>query len=1699
MSESVLSFASSSTFRNSLIARNLAPYQVQGVYTPPAGNVTYEVSPLNNSNVIDSPDTYISTNQFAQQLYPLNEYGPDGGFIGKYTIPGAPYPVESNKGPYDPNDTILDLVNEFYIDAAYLQNKYGPESGYKDLYIITDIVTSNKLYLPYWDPSIFVPSFYSPYEILTSSNPTGSNGTLSQDSYLAKIGATQLKGYFEDRIAAELEQLTIGSLNLDTLSDPFSASLLASGQQPFFIKNWKITVPENPLLAAVSFANRLSGTYFPVSFIPGDYFDENNPEGNVSGGLNVLNNLTGGALGGILNKTRNPSEIFLANTGNGQQSILFGNLNYNLYRPTYKKNLIQGVSQAINNLFNGDNGGGGYYVGSENAEPGLITSPSNEVATDRFGKQQATIVYGPDELGKLYEGNEGKLNFGLAGKSHNDGDGIDGRFVWTSPKYRPNAGFKVGKGGETFQQDPEFNIIEAQYSQDQSIDVQFKGGSILDNTQRIIDAADNVQGAKRLKHVGNAISQVSKVFNDGYKELTKGSQVIAYYDSSTDSNVIGESGFEVGREYCRIFQKDTPYYTYADLQKTDGITTSGRRFTNSVLDNTFNLNIAPIGNPGSTNIVNSKVKKYMFSIENLAWRTSSEPGFRYDDLPVCEKGQNGGRIMWFPPYNITFSEDSKASWNPTSFLGRPEPVYTYKNSSRSGTLSWTIIVDHPSVMNTIVRQQLKTRTPQEINSIMDSFFAGCVKYDIYDLALKFNTIPTSELYTYQQLLNDPTKTNEEKEIIISKIPVDNEIPEGKGGSNVSQTVNSSSGVTKNPSKEETISATELNDKFRDYAFYFENDSPFYNPSSVIKNPSDPAEWKIAGPASNEYETLGLNENWDYEQYYNFYIGLRNEKYKTNVPAKCFVKGTVEPFLKEAVPQFFDNVVIENFNVIKTELVQKIKEFIVDKKGTITIELEGSASPIQDPTYNEYLSDRRIDSVIKWFKTRNVGGENFQKFFDENKIIIKPVSSGENTNVSPKSKDGTNFTIDCRKNIVDGATPTTAKINNYGGEWYSVPAMACRKVRIASIIATYVQEPKPEETNQVIITPVVVQNSSGNTTIDIPPLKIIEKPDPIKKLKDGISKKILRHLFSECDYFDLIKESDPMIFESIKDKVKYFTPAFHSITPEGLNSRLTFLQQCMRPGQTIPVIGPDGKPKYNDAQNTAFGAPPVLVLRIGDFYNTKIIPNSLGIQYDPLVFDMNPEGIGVQPMLAKISLGFDFIGGQGLAGPVKQLQNALSFNYYGNTEIYDERSVSTESDSEKAEQMVAKIVKGAGTSTPTIGTNAVSNQQPQKGGGTIGTILSTKYVNKNEVEEGDMNYATLIKELSEGTKNYFTTITNQLKTITNTTNMGIVGLVSSDRKFDIGELNQYETSLDDIPLYGRSLEIEKNVSKLIKDTLSDVKNDKDPISYFIDKDSKIYDVLNSQSRELRAKLEEEVSKMESEINNIVIGPVNTMTSYQEKYNYTLRKMDVVCDKLDGIKLGTGEYKVYTLTGDNINNIIKVYIDANPNSVGNKLANYNKILDDGILKKINYNDNNFDPITKSFASYGDETASRRFYMTMSPIFLDDNKFNAFVKNLTSGPKIDKNPLLVKGIEKLSNDFKVKCKEEHDAELKFFDDLMKGSDYQTYEKYEITEFDTKVGYTTDKVGNNLQKKNRLKDLYLDVNVNTNNKTYNGKVTFT
>lgn len=152
--------------------------------------------------------------------------------------------------------------------------------------------------------------------------------------------------------------------------------------------------------------------------------------------------------------------------------------------------------------------------------------------------------------------------------------------------------------------------------------------------------------------------------------------------------------------------------------------------------------------------------------------------------------------------------------------------------------------------------------------------------------------------------------------------------------------------------------------------------------------------------------------------------------------------------------------------------------------------------------------------------------------------------------------------------------------------------------------------------------------------------------------------------NEYEFFRDITENDKFTYDKIKNKIRLFHPAYHSISPEGFNMRLNFLHQCTRQG---PTIGND-----NVAGNSVFGKSPFCELRIGDFINTTIVIQSLSITYENeggIQWDLNAEGIGVQPMFANISMSIDIIGGQSLDGPILMLNNAVSNNFYANTGIY----------------------------------------------------------------------------------------------------------------------------------------------------------------------------------------------------------------------------------------------------------------------------------------------------------------------------------------------------------------------------------------------------------------------------------------------
>jgi hypothetical protein len=1585
----------------------------------------------------------------------MNQYGPQGGYNTNITYNGVPLPVLSNSGEYDPNDTVLDLVNEFFIDAAYILNPYGPIGGFNDLYYVSETITNQVYHQPY--PSTFVPSSYSPYEILFNTNPTGSDGTLSQDSYIAQIGAIQLDSAFQSTIASEIYQNTVGAVNLQGLQDPFEISLILSGQEPLIYRNWRITVPENPLLAAVDFATRLAGAYWPVSPIPGDYFEDNTLNGQTqqtSTALNVTNQLTGGFLGPILNIKRNPSEIFLVNTGNGQRSALFANLNYNRYQPSYRKDYggILGIGQAIVNLINPANGTlvGGYYVGSRNAEPSNITSPPNQVPVNAFGQQEQSPVYGPSEMGILYEGNQDTLKFGLAAKSFTDSGDISGQFVWTSPKYKPNAGFHATPGGGSGSRDDEYNLISSYYSRGESTNITFKETSILDQTQRLVDSADNVQGISRLKHVGNAINQVSKVFHDGYKEMTKGSQVVSYKDNTT--------GTEKGIEYCRVFTKDTPYYTYADLQKSDGITTSGRRFASSVLDNTYNLNIAPMRNPGSTNIQpgangNLVAKKYMFSIENLAWRTSSRPGYRVQDLPVCEQGPNGGRVMWFPPYDLKFSDSSQAGWNKTTFLGRPEPMYTYKDTSRTGTLSWKMIVDHPSILNLVVDQQLKGVDREKMNSILDSFFAGCVKYDIYELAKKYNRLKPNDLYTYQEILSNPRLTEEELRKVYTEIPADNNTTTGEGnGATVGGT--------------ETGYNGSFETDYLNLGFYFENDQP---------NPN----------------TRQVTTTENFENLYGSYTDQKNiDRYEYNANNLFSLVDT-----NRNVVQFFDTVVKDNFNIVKEKFIKDAVDIIANQKGTISLSLQGSASALASKSYNINLSARRIISVENYFKTtelKNYVGKEF-KVVNEN-----PKGEGE-TIVFPKSSKSFGESVTCTENIKATAGPNAGKVINDGSEIFSVDAMACRRVAITSIKVTVpppvkVEEPKKEQSTTGVNVPV---------------------PQPTKTVKetliDGIGKKILRDLLSECDYFEMIEKSNPMLYDNIKQKIKHFNPAFHSMTPEGLNGRLNFLNQCVRPGETIPTIGTDNKPKYNDAVNTSFGAPPVLILRIGDFFNTKIIPNSVQFQYEPLVLDMNPEGIGVQPMIANVTMSFDIIGGMGLAKPVEELQNALSFNYYANTEIYDERAKWTDDSFKTIDKEIWDSILAQ---QPSAKPTEVDNQQQNNGGTTIGEIITNIPVPSGQT--GEITYKTIMDNLLDVTKEYYTNIVNQAESFTSTYNYGVWQLITKNRLYTTGKFNLDIGDTWDVPIYGAPEKVQDKINKLFTDINGDITDQ----SNFIIAGLNTYSFPSQVMTTVTTNLRQFLTDFKDSFSSGIMSKINSDIIVQEQNMvFVFNKINLVTTKTDG-KIVGNQAKVYNISGTTevdpstkgaTDTYSELWFDFQ--AVGTRLQNYDKFLQrpENLIITDLYDTSGpscFSPLKGYGSSAFDVGANsqyqnqNRFFIALGRYLSDKNNLKAFKSKIITADlqKVKSPSNLSNKFDKIMDNFVDSCKEELKQEQKFFDKLKKSNDYldyinkSVYNKGKLRKFN----YTTIAIpSTNATQEAAIKLLYSTTGDITS-PTWNNKVKF-
>lgn len=1562
---SPLDFPSSEVFRKKLVVRNLKPYQKSPKFPNPPYN--YETIQRDLSPV-DTDDTLIDTPVLANLLYPLNQYGSDGGYKQVRDV-NILQNTRSNEGEYGFQDA--NIIDEGFTAAQIGFPGVAPAWKPLNAYASTDqlldsaqffgsleILTQNNGRSTNAQPyPNFNPSSYSTIGIMLNPDPQGSNGLLSSDSFLAKLAATNLRRQIEFNIGRQIKRNTLGRANFLNVNGGEDVLSFINGRVPLLEPNWTITEGSTIVGAAAGLLNRISGSYAPFSVIPGQYFDPQINSGIPTTGQQLASAFLGAnAAAGLgrffarLNSQSNlrGSQLFLENTGGGQRSQLFKNLDYNLYKPGYDRPIFDRVAGALQgrNTNNGE-----YYIGSVKSEPSQVFSPSGDVPVDQFGREIQSPVYGPQELAQLYEGPGQALNLGANGPTYSSGGDIVGGFTWVSPKFKGNAGKFVGTGGEIIAQDPDFR--PSAYQPTESTEFEFRQGSIMDDTQRIIDSQP--RGGRRLQHAGNAIDQVSKVFNDGYKEITKGSKVKRF---------IGAVGAEVGAEYCRIFQKDTPYLQYNDLQKQDGITTEGRRFSYSIFDKTYNLNIAPNkreGGQDSTNIIggpNGYAKKYMFSLENLAWRTSNRPGLTYSDLPVCERGPNGGRVMWFPPYGLSFNESTRASFKQTDFIGRPEPVFTYANSSRSGSLQWKIVVDHPSVMNMLVNRVLNdTNLSQRADEILDSFFAGCRKYDLYELARKYYTVNPNDIFEIQQRLETKNVSGEDVEYYVRTVQSGAFDTTG-GGTAGAGYVSTAAGTSFTTSGFDYL-------KIQNYGLYFENDIP--KPNVEVQN---------------------------YEVYYVTYTSPTNKE-KYSVESSKLNEQT-------QVSEFFTQVVEGNKSAIQEMLIQLSKDLDNDDTATCNLVLESSASNPQTVPYNELLSQRRMTSAIKYIES--IG--NLKKYRENKRLTFTQITEGELAkDVKPVGLNGRTFgTYQC-----SGQDSLSKR-----AQVYSVNAMACRRTAITNI--EFKQQPPVTDVGGPEEIPFYDEQIIEQRRPKPPVTQVVEET----VFRDNITKRVLRSLLSECDYFEVIKEQTPMVYDSLKEKLKFFHPAFHSITPEGLNSRLTFLQQCMRPGDTIPTVKVDKQGgtslQYNNAVNTAFGAPPVLVLRVGDFFHSKIIPENLSITYEDL--DLNPEGIGVQPMIANVTLSFQFVGGQGLKESVDKLQNALSFNFYANTEIYDDRADATDDSYKVLDQ---EFIQQLNLKVPPPTFNQVQTTQPKSNLETIGRVLTTTTTPTGDI--GTIAYKDFMALLVGQTQTYFSTVNNKIRDLNLQYNNAVRQQFSFSRRYTDGEMLVTGAGFD-VPLFGKPSKFESDVDNVFKTFVTNISDDEDGfIKYLID-DVRIFS--NKTIRVIKNNYKDYVNNSRGDFQNAATSILQNLVDTQTSFIQTLSRANVLPYYDSDPTLGTDGYQ--RTNGDVVILNISGSTNVSPSSVGatntleelitdiqviaSALTEFNNTIEslytanvsgkvysgytvtdlpdqDAVKSQV------FEPFTDD--TFWDSEANRRQYFILSQPILDENRYNTFKESI------------------------------------------------------------------------------------------------------
>jgi len=884
---------------------------------------------------------------------------------------------------------------------------------------------------------------------------------------------------------------------------------------------------------------------------------------------------------------------------------------------------------------------------------------------------------------------------------------------------------------------------------------------------------------------------------------------------------------------------------------------------------------------GATNTQGSyeevvKIHRYMFSIENLAWK-----GFK-QQLPWQERGPNGGRILWFPPYDLRVSDTTTVSLGSEPLIGRNEPVYTYNYTERSGVLNFKMIMDFPGYhypnttqkVDPVVIQdtQVSTTTneippliPPKSNQMDWWLDSDTFIYIIMDESgsMDANTAVVTQLFGNdgifkKRLIDDKiyTEAQYQNRVFIFKDPgliagggdIDNiddgrffawfavpyfmSLPSSPQETNTAvwypaggvpktasplpgRLIPVSSNVANLPTSppQKVVVIALLNESSPAY-FSFEDPTSVVPPPIKTRIYNDIVDFnqaKISTPNGLRGVILGykwdagLNQNMllnamlaaifgGYAQTTEMSLSPNTQTNNMGIQAPPSIswpfskvnydwnsttvfKGNYAGLPEESTntvvpdiqmfPDIFPNVLYQ-FGINETNETNGVNGTDAGGEDSVqniiyVLKKSLATDPNEVPTEikpDEVYQHEKMSLLRKFISSLIAGNPNnmansIYLVWGDTAVTEVTISEIKEIIGTSDAADESLYDIEFNKFFTTGINTKTTELSPDGLAETGILYVSADGSTTPDLLLSWFQEQGGGESNvrstgeitsegwallMKILDPTAPEANNSSNPSGIPVTKPAAKPiQQTIPWGNDVPNMDPENQLNEFMYFKRLAQSDPIYRDTLKEKIVFFDPAFHSITPVGFNNRLNFLEQCARQGPSINNVQTEDGTIISANSNLAFGRPPISVLRIGDFYHTRIAIEGIDLQYEPLIFDMNPEGIGVQPMIADVTINFKYLGGSSLSGPITKLQNAIGNNYFANVEFYNTQALHASERNVGGISITTPqgegIISDVTFTEPTAFDNSFNNGNEIDPGGTDGDSASGEQGEKNKDKWG----------------------------------------------------------------------------------------------------------------------------------------------------------------------------------------------------------------------------------------------------------------------------------------------------------------------------------------------------------------------------